>query len=290
MSDTEVTQQPFVCDECGKVGKSLAGLQAHKRFKHPADGVKPSFPKKKVVAPEPEPVVVPEVIVADEPPTPTQYGQLQPYPWPEGGVNENAAIRVIRMVQPMCPVDPVPELLQRDGSYKPNPRFTGEQNCQQLYKKNGQGVWDVEKCISLGHDPWHTSIRKTIVDDVIDPVTGEVTKQRTRVFVEKRLNVIGVTDNPRHSTGTEVQLAIARGCRFLKEFGYEEPCQFRNCTRKQRVQTRFGNYCSERHARLVAADKQEIILPVASGDEVTADKMARERELALGQIAISEFG
>src|SRR5262249_43817740 len=120
-------------------------------------------------------------------------GALRPYPFHDGAVNENAAVRVIRLVQPQCPVDPSPELRQKDGSYKPNPRYTGEDNCQQAYKKNSQGVWDVEMCESLGHDPWHTEFRKTIVNDVVDPETGEVTDQRTKIVVEKRLNVVAVS-------------------------------------------------------------------------------------------------
>lgn len=199
---------------------------------------------------------------------------LKKYPWHDGQVNENAAIRVLRMVKPECPVDPVPEIKQKDGSFKPNPRYTGEQNCMQVYKKNNHGVWDIAKCESLGHDPWHTDIRKRIVDDIIDPETGEVTEERTRIIREKRLNIIQVSDNPRHTNGTEVQLALAKGCRFLEDFGIESPCEFRNCTKPKRVKTRYGDFCSERHARLVGADRRGIFLWVA-GDPYTEDKHAQ---------------
>lgn len=248
----------FACGLCDKVSTTKAGLRAHERAKHPADD-----PAEFEAKPE----------------------KLKPYPFHDGGVNENAPIRVIRMVHPECPVDPVPELRQKDGSYVPNPRYTGEQNCQQLYKRNSQGVWDVAKCEELGHDPWRTAIRKRIVDDVIDPDTGEVTQQKVKVVVEKRLNIIQVSDNPRHTNGTEVQLAIARGAKFLEDFGVESPCEFRNCTKKKTIQTRYGEYCSERHARLVAADKTEIFLPLG-GDALSEDKTTRERNQILDSLSI----
>lgn len=220
---------------------------------------------------------------------------VKPFPYIEGGVNENAAIRVIRMVKPECPIDSLPEIRQKDGSLRPNPRYTGEQNCQQLYKLNSQGVWDVQKCIDLGHDPYYIPIRKTLVDDVV--VDGLVTEQKVKLVVEKRLNIHPVTDNPRHSSGTEVQLALARGYKFLDDFDchctawpeehrHEVPCEFRHCLRPQTIQTRWGKYCSERHARLVGADKMSIILPQISGDEVVEQKTQQERDLALSGIPL----
>jgi hypothetical protein len=217
-------------------------------------------------------------------PGPPKDGNYQPYPFHDGAVSENAAIRVIRMVIPNCPIDPVPEVKQRDGSYRPNPNFTGEQNCQQVYKFNNFGRWDVEKCIELGHDPWHTEFRRPIVEETLD-ADGYVIDTRIKHKVEKRLNIIQVSDNSRHSNGTEVALALARGCRFLDDFGVASPCEFRNCSQPQRVDTRYGKYCSERHARLVAADKQQKLLPVAS-DPYSADQANREREDMLENLNI----
>jgi hypothetical protein len=214
--------------------------------------------------------------------------KLRPYPFNDGGVLENAAIRMIKMVIPLCPADPKEELLLRDGRSVPNPRYTGEQNCQQLYKFNNQGRWDVAKCESLGHDPWHTTFRKTIVEDVVGD-DGYVIEQKQRVKVEKRLNVIQVSDNTRHTNKQEVALAIARGCKFLEDFDIESPCEFRNCTRPVQVDTKYGKYCSERHARLIGADAKKILLPVG-GDPYTDEQAKEEREQLLENININKAG
>jgi len=207
-----------------------------------------------------------------------------PYPFHDGAVSENAAIRMIRMAIPLCPIDDTPEIKQRDGSYKPNPNFTGELNCQQAYKFNNMGRWDVDKCVELGHNPYYSTFRRPILEEVLDD-DGYVIDTRTRYKVEKRLNVIQVSDNNRHSSGLEVQLALARGCKFLEDFGMSPPCEFRNCSRPQMIDTRYGKFCSERHARLVGADKQQKLLPVAS-DPYSADQANREREEILENLNI----
>ena len=217
-------------------------------------------------------------------------GKLKPYPFHDGGVNENAAIRVIRMVIPQCPVDSLPEIKNKDGSYSPNPNFSGEQNCQQIYKKNNSGVWDVEECERRGHDPWHTTFRRPILEEVLDD-EGYVKTTRVKYKVEKRLNVIQVSLNSRHTNGMEVALAQAKGCKFLEDFGIASPCEFRNCSQPQRIETRVGKYCSERHARLVAADARGVFLPATGGgDPYTADRMTREREELLENLNIRQGG
>jgi hypothetical protein len=227
-----------------------------------------------------------EELVEEPMPAPVveESHELKPYPFHDGQVSEVSQIRVIRMVIPLCPIDSIPELKQRDGTYRPNPNFSGEQNCQQVYKFNNMGRWDAAKCESLGHDPWHTSFRYPIVEEVLDD-DGYVIDTKVRYRVEKRLNIIQVSDNIRHSSGMEVQLAMARGCRPLEDFGVASPCEFRNCSQPQRIDTRYGKYCSERHARLVAADKQQKILPIAS-DPYSADQANREREDMLENLNI----
>jgi hypothetical protein len=188
----------------------------------------------------------------------------KPYPFNDGQPNENAAVRIVRVVKPECPIDPTPEIRQRDGSYKPNPRYTGEQNCMQLHKLNEQGRWDVQACLNKGHDPWHTVFYRKLVEDVYDE-SGELVDQKTRLKKETRLNIIAVSLNIRHTSGTELLLAQARGCLLLDEYGathpdedYEDPCEFRSCTNAVTVDTRFGRFCGERHARLIAADQRGI--------------------------------
>lgn len=213
---------------------------------------------------------------------------LKPYPFHDGQVNENAAQRVIRLVLPMCPVDGNPEIRQRDGSYKPNPAYTGEQNCQQVYQVNKQGVWEVDKCIEKGHDPYHFKLRRAVVEEVVDE-NGYVTDSKVRYVVEKRLNIVPISHGPRLGSGQLLALARARGGKPLEDFGYWSPCEFRACSKRQQVETKFGNYCSERHARLVAADRRQMLLTTPS-DPYSRDQAVREREDALENLNISKVG
>ena len=209
--------------------------------------------------------------------------KLKPYPFTDGAVNENAAIRMVKMVAAICPADPRPELLRKDGTAIPNPRYTGEENCQQVFKLNEHGKWDVDRCIALGHEPYYTVFRKTILEDVVGE-DGYVVETKQRVKSEKRLNVVQVSDNPRHTSGTEIARAVGRGWKFLADFGIEAPCEFRNCTKPVKVDTRYGKFCSERHARLVGADRKKLMLPIG-GDAYSHDQAMTEREEMLESVA-----
>lgn len=232
--------------------------------------------------------------VAPEPVKPKEP-EVKPYPFKDGNVNENAAIRMIAMVKPGCPMDSNPEILRKDGTSIPNPRYTGEPNCQQTSKINEQGRWDVQRCIELGHEPHYTVFRKTVVEDVVG-ADGYVLETKQRVIREKRLNIDQVSDNPRHTNRTEVALALARGSLLLQDFlctcslwpdahYHQVPCEFRNCSVPWQIDTQYGRYCTERHARLVAADFKRMILPIG-GDPYTEDQARDERNAMLETINI----
>lgn len=211
---------------------------------------------------------------------------LKQYPFHDGSVNENGAVRVVRMVIPFCSADPNPEIIRRDGTTVANPNYTGEENCQQKYKFNDFGRWDVEKCMSLGHDPYHTTFRRTVVEEEVDE-NGYVVGKRERVKVEKRLNITQVPLGVRHTTGNMVALRAARGAKFLEDFGFASPCEMRSCSRPQSIVTRYGKFCSERHARLIAADVRSLVLNIGSGgDPFRDDDNANEREEQLDTLNI----
>ena len=229
------------------------------------------------------------MVQTEEVPAPSpRKVKLLPYPFHDGTPTENTAQREIRLAMPMCPVDGNPELKQRDGTYKPNPNYTGQLNCQIAYQKNDHGVWDVDKCVELGHDPYHFKLRRAVVEEEVDS-NGYVTDSRVRYVVETRLNIMPIALGPRTASGRLLALATARGGKTLEEFGYASPCEYRACSAPQRIETRYGNYCSLRHARLIAADRRGMLLTVPS-DQYSAQQAVREREDALEALNVSKTG
>lgn len=212
--------------------------------------------------------------------------KLQPYPFHDGGAKDNLPIRMRRMAVPYCPSDSRPELLDKSGNAFPNPHYTGEENCQEVYKLNNMGRWDVEKCESLGHEPYYTTLRRKVIEEVIDD-DGFVTESKVRVKVTRRLNVMPIPISVRHATWKSMELAVARGAKPLEEFGYMTPCDYRQCSQPVKIKTQYGDYCSERHARLIAADARGVLLPISAdtGGE-TADKTEMEREDLLESIRL----
>ncbi len=272
MSDTE----GFTCEDCGQSFPKNQGLLMHRRHKHPE-------PKVEDMAEIDQSELKMEAPAVEAPKVKSL--KMAPYPFHDGAVNENAAIRMIRMAKPFCPVT---TNMDDPGIKTGTKKYTGDANCQERFKKNNQGVWDVEKCESLGHDPFYTTFRRVEEVNVVDD-SGMVTGKRQTEIHERRLNVTQVSDNSRHSNGMDIQLELARGSRFLEAFGIESPCEFRNCVKPKQVKTRYGEYCSERHARLVAADKRGILLPIG-GDPYTEDQTLREREDILENLNIGLHG
>jgi hypothetical protein len=153
----------------------------------------------------------------------------------------------------------------------------------------------VAYCLGAGHDPYFTIFRKSRTEEEVDDA-GWVIGSRQRILKERRLNIDQVSDNPRHSSRMEVPLALARGSILLDRFVMEDaegefvidpPCEFRGCSAPWKVDTRYGRYCSERHARLVAADFQKKMLPVG-GDPYTEDQAMEEREQILSSLSIGK--
>lgn len=214
--------------------------------------------------------------------------KLEPYPYKEiGGATDASAVRMLKMVAPYCPVESNPfRQTGRPGEQIPNPHYTGETNCQLAYKLNNQGRWDVSKCEAAGHEPYYFNQTSTIVEPIVEP-DGTITGQKQRVLGAKRLNVIQVPVGPRYASDTTYQLAIARGVRPLEDFGIESPCEYRNCWEPKRTVTRYGSYCGGRHARLIAADRRKLAVPLAGGNDMD-DDMFMEWEEKLDSINIDE--
>jgi hypothetical protein len=197
---------------------------------------------------------------------------LKKYPYKGMGVSENAAVRVVWMVMPQCPVPINPD----------DPKFDIEvPNCQA--GRFRPGWWD--ECEKLGHRPYVTVIDKIIEEKQYDDDGYEVPgSTRSRRIRKERLNVTQVTHSIRHDSGHEVQNNLARGFKFLPDLGYENLCMMRSCERPAEIKTQYGIFCNERHARLIGADTENEFL--YAGDSA-ADRKEKAKQLAaidLGQI------
>ena len=158
------------------------------------------------------------------------------------GVSEFGNIRMIKMVRPLCPTTMTPG----EEGYQP-----GVLSCQREF--NGRRGW-WEKCEERGHNPFFNALGVP--------------------------NTTQVAHSARINNGEGVSRARRnKGFRFLEEVGYDPVCEYRNCEAPVKVKSVYGNFCSERHARLIGADVEKIEL------EVHPDRRA-EREKQLRNIQI----
>lgn len=187
--------------------------------------------------------------------------QLKKLPGATSGARRSgAAVRMVKLMRPICPNSKIVLKKGPDGELTPVPLGAGEVNHQ---KGNPRGWW--EACEEAGHNPYFTrrewSVPRPKIEE--DPETGERVQTGT-VFVlneEIRPNVAQVAIGQRYNSGRGASLAIERkGFKRLSEFGYHEVCQYRNCEEPITTKTAAGDYCSKMHAQLVAADLQGVAL------------------------------
>jgi hypothetical protein len=204
--------------------------------------------------------------------------KLKKYPYRGMGVNENAAVRVVWMVQPMCSIPATEYLKKPDGSYESNPAYTGEVNCQ-------SGKWRDkwwEECEALGHHPYEYDVDRFVDIVEYDDEGVETSRKRKRIR-RTGLNMTQVSHSIRHDSGRNVAQSVAKGYKFLPELGYENLCMMRSCETPAKIKTRYGIFCNERHARLVGADVEQIFL-IEGGDQ--ASQHARKKAAQLQEIQL----
>lgn len=187
------------------------------------------------------------------------------------GVREGAAIRMVKLMRPICP----------NSNKKPDELLPGEFNCQRD-TDNAVGWWDL--CESRGHNPYFTVHERPVPTPIIevDEVTGEkaIVGEKKVLVEETWPNIAQVALSERINSGRGVQNAINRkGFKMLSDFGYEEVCQFRNCQKPVGVKTVYGDYCSEEHARLIAADVEGVTLEVQGNPHHERSARKRKRQL-----------
>lgn len=120
------------------------------------------------------------------------------------------------------------------------------------------------------HDPYHS---EAIVDEVqliTDPQPDGSEVVLDRKLIQRRmttLNVIEVAYEKKVNSGLGPAAAIARGAKHLHELNYRPVCEFNGCYEPDpQVKTRYGNYCCEYEAKLIAARFRGIPLSITDND------------------------
>ncbi len=185
--------------------------------------------------------------------------QLEKIPGFSQGVRRNAAARMIKMIRPICPNSKQDMIQTPEGKFIPNPQTDpSKQNCQMDRDENGNsriGWWN--DCAERGHDPYFTTRVWYAKSDIYEEVDGEQVKtgERTVRKETKYPNIAQVAAHQRVNSGKgPIVKMTASGFKRLKDFGFEEVCQFRNCQKPVTVTSTVGEYCGKEHAQLCAAD------------------------------------
>ena len=217
----------------------------------------------------------------------TTKEELKKLPGFSQGVRDSSSIRMVKMMQPICPYSQFEIDVTPEGKLIPRREPSPErQNCQ----KEGRGWWD--KCVDRGHDPyfrtrvWYS--KKDIYEE--DPDTGEQVKtgERTVRHEEKKPNIAQVPAHMRVNSGRGPRLSYAnKGFRMLKEFGFADVCEYRNCQHEVKVTSSYGKYCSRKHAALSGADAIGTPITQIPGrfDEGMEDQIATKRQRQLQEAA-----
>lgn len=178
---------------------------------------------------------------------------LQQIPGWSQGVRDNASIRMVKLIRPVCPHS------QKEYEQTPEGRIIerrtpgAEPNCQ----SRGGEWWKF--CEEQGHNPYFRKRVWYSKQDVFetDAATGEQVKTGERVVRHEDVmpNVKQVAAHIRINSGRGPEVRKkAYGYKTLTEMGYEEVCEFRNCQKPVKFTSLYGDYCTKNHAALCGAD------------------------------------
>ncbi len=205
--------------------------------------------------------------------------KLKSLPNTQIGLKEVSTTRMKLVARPICPIDDRPTI-QRvlDGQVMEvsNSNYTGEANCQ-TETRSTPGWWDL--CADRGHDPYYTN-RTVMQRDPVYDADGYIEKYREKPVEIKRLNTSRVNLSTRHGGLVTWRKAVeVKGRKTLTEMGYVEKCEFRNCELDVKFNSKYGDFCGERHARLVGADVEGLMLHANKSD------IKRKQLRELGDVA-----
>jgi hypothetical protein len=202
------------------------------------------------------------------------------------GVRENSAQRMINLARPICPFSKI--TMELDSNGRPaRKEGISTPNCQLA----GKGWWD--DCADRGHDPYFTTYKWYTEEDILEPdEQGRLVKTGVHVIPhEQRMpNVAQVAATTRINNGRGPQEAIEnKGFKRLRDIGFDEVCQFRNCQKPitpEGTSRKYGLFCSKQHLALIGADYEEVALdqPNVALSGETATKLQKRRERTLNEV------
>jgi len=216
--------------------------------------------------------------------------ELKVLPGFSQGVKPTAAARMITMARPICPNSKITMELDHNGRPVPIKR-PSEPNCQLNYED--PHWW--ETCEAKGHDPYYTTHKWYTTEDIIeDDDSGRLVKKGERMIphTERVLNTAQVGAALNINNGKGPMEAIERkGFKLLRQMGYDEVCQFRNCQKPiqpEGISRKYGRYCSKEHLSLIGIVADEMVMPVVethlSGFDTT--KAIKKRERLMNEVLL----
>jgi hypothetical protein len=216
--------------------------------------------------------------------------ELKRIPGFSQGVRVNAAARMVKLAQPICPNSKLEMETTPEGRIVPK-RSTNphRQNCQ----LQGFGWWTY--CEEQEHDPYFStrvwySKEPEYGPDPDNPDQTILLKEKTVRHETKYPNVAQVAAHTRVNGGRGVKFKMDQhGFKRLRDVGYEEVCQFRNCQKPVTVKSRVGLYCDREHAVLIGADIQNIMLLQISGRFEAGMEMEAQQKRQRGLIESGQF-
>lgn len=151
--------------------------------------------------------------------------------------------RAIKMLRPSC--------LETDREGRPTGGCQSEANLPSDW-------WRL--CLSRGHDPYISVVerteRKPKLSEPDEQGRRQVEGHEEVVWYEEHPNLAEVVVNIRVNSGQGVEKARRKGFVLPEERGLAPFCQYWGCWSQDiKVRSgRFGDYCSDAQARVVAAD------------------------------------
>jgi len=217
--------------------------------------------------------------------------ELKVLPGFSQGVKATASARLITMARPICPHSKI--TVELDSNGRPVPvKAPGEPNCQ--LNEDDPRWW--ESCEARGHDPYYTTHSWYTTEDIIETdENGRLVKTGEQLYphTDRRLNTaqVGAAININNGRGPREAIE-KKGFKLLRQVGYAEVCQFRNCQKPvtpEGISRKYGQYCGREHMSLVGVVQEEMVMPVIethlSGFDTTKAIKKRERlmrEVQLG--------